>query len=328
MAIGTRLVVGVDGGASKTLAVIGNQSGEVVGYGKGGSSNYHNIGTSGAVKAIRRAVTDARRDASIVDHPLEIAVVALAAVDSPRDSMIAHKFVKQSRIARSIFVVNDSVAALYAAARDEPGIVVNSGTGSVAAGFNSSGEYARAGGYGYLISDEGSAFDIGRAALVMAFRALDGRAPQTKLVNLLKRRYRVSPLENLLTDIYTNRIGVDEIARLARVVSKKAESDRVCKQILNRAGVSLAELACAVARKLRMTQSRFTVITYGSNFKIGHNIVQPFKTRIKRECPQARFKTFIGEPAVGAYALGLAILNRRLRPAEYRLLNELKSSAG
>jgi N-acetylglucosamine kinase-like BadF-type ATPase len=305
-------VVGVDGGASKTVAIIGDQDGEIVGRGKAGSSNFHNISVSAAGKAIQRAVYDAKKGAGILGKQLEIAVVALAGVDSPRDKMIAYRFVRQTTIAHSLFVVHDAVAALYAVTRGEPGIIVISGTGSVAAGINSSGEYARVGGYGYLISDEGSAFDIGRNALMLAFRALDGRAPWTKLVSILKRRFGVKYLEDLLSKLYSNGLMVEEVGRLAPIVSREASSDAVCRQIMRDAGISLGELACAVARRLRMTRSRVTVATAGGNFKAGYHLMAPFKARIRRECPRAQFTSLANEPAVGAYALAVSALGRGL----------------
>jgi len=232
----------------------------------------------------------------------------LAGIDSPADWRVASRFVKKTGIAKSTFVVHDSISALYAATQGKPGIIVNSGTGSFAAGVNSAGKYARAGGYGYLISDEGSAFDIGRRSLVAAFRSLDGRAPPTKLTTVLKRAYGVEPLENLLTKLYTEPVEVDSIAGLARLVAKEAPRDMVCDQILREAGDSLAELVCSVARELKMTDSKLVVATMGGSFKAGYRMVRPFRAAIRRECRRVRFSQLRTEPAEGAYRLAASIL--------------------
>ncbi len=172
----------------------------------------------------------------------DIGVVALAALNSPRDLATARRFVRAAKIAPRVFVVHDSVAALHAATHGKPGIVVISGTGCVAAGINKAGRYVRAGGWGYLIDDEGSAYDIGTKALRSAFRTLDGRTPRTKLASALKRRFRVKMLENASPLIYSDEFGIDSIAGLTPLVSKLAPSDEVCREILRNAGVALAEI--------------------------------------------------------------------------------------
>lgn len=304
-------VVGVDGGASKTVALIGAGNGRIMGRGESGSSNYHNIGAHAAVRSIKRAVYEAMKHAGLTRKKLEIAVVALAAINSPKDQVEARRFVRNAKIARISFVVHDSVAALYAATRGRPGIIVISGTGCVAAGINKAGKYASAGGWGYLVDDEGSAYDVGRKALNRAFRAIDGRAPPTKLVSILKHKFQVSVLENAQKRIYSNGLSVEEIARLAPLVSKAAARDQASREILNNAGVKLAELACAVARQLKTTKDSVPIAVVGGNFRSGRPLLRPFEARIKRECPRARIVKLKIEPAQGALALAEFELRRR-----------------
>lgn len=296
-----RYVVGVDGGASKTVALVGNSHGRILGRGETGPSNYHNIGAAAASKAIKKAIIEAQREAGLRRTEPEIAVVALAAVDSAADRHVARRFVRRIKIARTSFVVHDSVAALYAATHGKPGIIVISGTGCVAAGISQAGEYVRVGGWGYLIDDEGSAFDIGRKALTKAFRMMDGRARRTTLMSVLKRRFRVKMFDDILNVIYVNGMSVEEIARLAPLVSKAARHDEACRKILNEAGISLAELACTVARRLKMTRDSFLVATVGGNFKSGRHLLEPFVARIRKECPHAHVVGLRVEPARGAF---------------------------
>jgi len=309
-----RYVIGVDGGATKTVALIGSENGKILGRGESGSSNYHNIGTTAASMAIKRAVTEAQKQARIRWSNPEIAVVALAAVDSPRDRATALRFVRAAKIARTNIVVHDSVAALHAATHGRPGIIVISGTGCVAAGINKAGNYVRAGGWGCLIDDEGSAYDIGIKALRSAFRMLDGRAPKTKLASMLKRRFRVKTLEDALSLVYSNKFGVDGIAGLTPLVSKLASSDRVCRGILNDAGVSLAELTCVVAKELRMKRDPLAITLVGGTFKAGRYLLQPFQARVRKECPLAKVEIMNIEPVLGAFSLAVFELQTREPP--------------
>jgi N-acetylglucosamine kinase len=296
-----RYVVGVDGGATKTLALIGTANGKVLGRGVAGSSNYHNIGELAASKAIKTAVARAKKQAGIGKSRVRTAVIALAAVDSAEDFRVARRFVRLANVAGGSVVIHDSVAALYAASQGSPAVIVNSGTGCFAAGVNRAGEYVRVGGWGYLIDDKGSAFDIGMRAITMAFRMMDGRTPVTRLPTLLKRRLRVKRFDQILDMIYANRLSVEEIARLAPLVSKAASDDKVCRRILNEAGTSLAELAITAARRLEMTNRSFQLATVGGGFKSGHYLLRPFASRIRDNCPRARFVSLRVEPAKGAY---------------------------
>jgi N-acetylglucosamine kinase-like BadF-type ATPase len=305
-----RYVIGIDGGATKTIALVGTENGKILGRGESGPSNYHNIGMAAASEAIKQAVMKARQHAGIRKN-VEVAVVALAAVDSPRDKVSALQFIRRIRIARKNLVVHDSVAALQAATSGQPGIIVVSGTGCVAAGINEAGKYVRAGGWGYLIDDEGSAYDIGAKALRSAFRMLDGRSPETKLAYALKRKFRVRTLGNALREIYSAEFGVDGIAGLTPLVSKLASSDKACRGILNDAGVSLAELACMVAKRLKMKNDAFTFFLVGGTFKAGRYLLQPFRARIKMEYPNAGIKIVKIEPALGAFSLAVSELHSR-----------------
>ena len=305
-----RFVVGVDGGGTKTVALVGTARGKVLGRGEAGSSNYHNIGPIAASRAIRRSVIEAQRLAGLAGKKPEIAVVALAAVDSEKDRLAAERFVRAAKIARESLVVHDSMAALYAATHGRPGIIVNSGTGCVAAGINKAGKYSRAAGWGYIVDDEGSGYDIGRKALQSAFRAIDGRAPKTSLVSVFKRKFRVDELEDALRMIYAKGFGVETIAGLAPHVAKAASYDKVSREILNGAGIALADSACAVAKRLKMRNDRFTIALVGGTFKAGKHLVDPLRRRIKQECPRAEVKSLRIEPARGALSLAVSELHR------------------
>ena len=302
-------VVGVDGGGTKTVALVANMGGKVLGRGESGPSNYHNVGSAVACRAIRESVSGAQHRAGLKGRKAEIAVVALAAVDSDNDQATAALFVHQARIARRSLVVHDSKAALYAATHGRQGIVVISGTGCVAAGINRAGEYCRVSGWGFVVDDEGSSYDVGRKALTRAFRAIDGRARKTSLVQLLSRRFRVKNLEDALGLIYSTGFGADDIADLAKVVARAARDDRASREILKDAGIALAESACAVAKNLRMNRESFTIALVGGTFKGGRYVIDPFKRKVTQACPHAKVRLLTIEPAQGAIMLALNALN-------------------
>ena len=312
-------VAGVDGGATKTTALIADENGKVLSRGKSGSSNYHNVGVRAARESIRDSVKRALRNAGIEGKP-KIVVVALAGIDSEKDKRIASDFVRDAKIAHTSIVIHDSVAALYAATNGGPGIVVNSGTGSFAAGINSNGQYARAGGWGYIIGDEGSAYEIGKEALNMAFRSFDQREAHTILVDRLKQWFGAKQLDELVSRVYAGDLTVEKIARLVPLVARAARSDRISRKILAAAGVELAELACAVARQLKMTKEHFMVAAVGGSFRSGQYIMRSFKSRIKERCPHARVVRLNVDPAQGSLAIALAKLSEPVSHETNQLL--------
>jgi len=223
----------------------------------------------------------------------------------------ASNFVKRTRIARTSIIIHDSVAALYATTKGSPGIVVNSGTGSFAAGINNKGAYARAGGWGCIVGDEGSAYDIGLKAIKMAFRSFDGREKDTVLLEILKRRFRIKQLDDLVSQIYNTRLTVEEIAAVTPLVIRAAQKDRVSRTILNEAGSQLGELVCAVAIRLKMTGQEFPVAAVGGSFRSGGYLLRALKSKIKGCCPNAHVTQMHIEPALGSLSIALKALRER-----------------
>ena len=304
------IVAGIDGGASKTVALIADANGKILGEGRGGPSNYHNVGVQAATLAIKTALNRARYNAGTTEKP-EIAVIALAGIDSKHDMITASHFMKNSRIAQTSIVIHDSVAALYAATKGKPAIVVNSGTGSFAAGINSKGAYARAGGWGYIVGDEGSAYDIGLKAIKMAFRSFDGRERHTELIEILKRRFHIREVDELVTQIYNIGLTVEQIAAVAPLVIRSARKDIISRRIVNEAGTELGELVCAVAIRLQMTKQEFPVAAVGGDFRSGDYLMRALKSKIRQGCPKARVIQMHVEPVHGSLAIALEAFKKR-----------------
>jgi N-acetylglucosamine kinase-like BadF-type ATPase len=303
-------VAGIDGGASKTVALIADGNGKILGSGRAGPSNYHNVGVQAATLAIKNSLQRAKSKAGITGRT-DTAVVALAGIDSEQDLRTVSQFVKNARIASTSIVIHDSVAAIYAAMKGRPGIVVNSGTGSFAAGINSKGAYARAGGWGYIVGDEGSAYDIGVNAIKMAFRSFDGRERNTELIEILRHKFHIRKMDDLVSQIYSHKLSVEQIAAVAPLVIRSAWNDKMSRRILDEAGTQLGELVCAVAVRLHMTQQEFSVAAVGGNFRSRGHLIQALRSKIGTCCPSARVIHMRVEPAHGSLSLALEAFRKR-----------------
>jgi N-acetylglucosamine kinase-like BadF-type ATPase len=244
-----RLYLGIDGGQSSTTALIGDESGNVLGRGLAGPCNHAAAG-EGRWKFIA-AVTDSVHNAALsgdLEEPLTFAGACLGLSGGPDDKEgLAREIVR----AEHYLVTHDAHVALAGATGGEPGIIVVAGTGSIAFGRNAAGKTARAGGWGYIFGDEGGAFDLVKQAVRAVLRNEEGWGPPTALRDVLLEAAGSRDANQLLHLFYSDGYSRDRIAALASLVDQAAGSgDAVASEIVGRAAQALATIASAVRRQL------------------------------------------------------------------------------
>jgi len=314
----------VDGGATKTTAVVGGLDGTLLGLARAPSSNYHNVGVKNAAKSIRASIRLACRRAAQSSEDLEAVVMGLAAMDSPSDFVVGRRLADLAGLGRRRIVKHDSVIALYAATLGRPGIVVNAGTGSFAAGVNARGRILRAGGWGNIIDDEGSAYDVGRLAIRAALRALDRRERETIIGRLLVRRYKLRTLEDIVPTVHEKPMTVEEISAISKLVAQAAlKGDRAARDIFACEGKALAGLVSSIARRLDMTRTKPDIYCTGGVFKAGPIVLAPFKRELRKSVPRFTVRRPRFEPVVGAFVV--ALRQRRVE-ASGSILENLQAS--
>jgi N-acetylglucosamine kinase-like BadF-type ATPase len=262
------LVVGIDGGGSKTVAWIAQCRAdgqvEIVGRGVSGGSNPQAVGLRAALESLSQAVAAARSQAGASPGPLAAAAVGLAGSDREDTREAVLRWAEEHGVARRCRVEHDALPVLAAGSPDSWGVALISGTGSFSYGQDRQGRTARAGGWGFLLGDEGSGYAIARAGLRAAAQAADGRGPATRLLEGFLTRLQCRQPADLVPAIY--RIAGDPatIAALSPVVLEAAESaDAVARTILARAGRDLASMVAAVAEKLDFGDQPFPLAMTG-----------------------------------------------------------------
>jgi N-acetylglucosamine kinase-like BadF-type ATPase len=204
-------------------------------------------------------------------------------------------------------VVNDALVALVAGAGEQAGVVVVAGTGSIAYGHDAEGRAARAGGWGYLLGDEGGGFWIGRAALSAVVRQFDQRGPATLLTDLVLAHMQLSTPGEVIHAIYDRGLQRHAIAGLAGVVQRAMEAgDAVAGEILDRAATELAAAASSVVTRLGMRGDVFPTVLAGGMFKGIPSLVTAVTTRLAEVAPRSEVRCLEIEPANGAVTLALA----------------------
>ncbi|MDT7603303.1 MAG: hypothetical protein QOF61_1300 [Acidobacteriota bacterium] len=303
------LTLGVDGGGTKTQAVIADEKGRVVGEGLAGASNPLRVGVSQAAAAVREAFHRALDDAGARRSDVAAAQIGLAGVrredlrECMRDELA-------SLGVGSVEVVTDADIALYGATNGEPGLVLIAGTGSICCGKSARGRHACAGGWGPVVGDEGSGSWIARRALQAVARATDGRGRETTLVASCLDYFKVAAPEDLSTAIYSPSMTNERIAGFAKFVieSAKRDDDAAAREIIRDAGRELAFAARAVIQKLRMERDEFQVGYVGGVFKAGALVLNPLREEIARVAPRARVAPPQLPPALAAARMARAQL--------------------
>jgi N-acetylglucosamine kinase-like BadF-type ATPase len=257
--------MGFDGGGTKTECVVLDQYEVAVGEGRGGPANPLRSGYDATFHSLGEAAAATLKNANL--RSIDISGVCVGLAGAGRRNVVRRVlvFLAQEFPAAIAHVTTDCEIALEALAGTGPGIVLISGTGSVAYGRNSKGETARAGGYGPWVGDEGSAFDIGRRAVGAVARTRDQAAPATLLSDMIS-----SALECPDWDELTERIMKDPdsvFPKLFPVVAAAADAeDSAAKEILFTAALGLGHLAMIVVRRLMMSGDEFRLAKYGGVF--------------------------------------------------------------
>lgn len=304
-----QVVLGVDGGGTKTTCVVLDEAGHELGRGTGGPANHHNVGLERTTLSVKEAIEGALAAAKLSLDAVGAICLGMAGADLPEDIALLEAIARRIAGVPHIRVCNDAVAALVGGIGQPLGVVVIAGTGSIAYGINARGEERRAGGWGYLLGDEGSAYHIGLSALRAVVRAYDGRTQATSLGEALCARLELERLEKLIELLYRTNYGVEEIAALAPVVTEAAHTgDQVARDILAQAGRELGLAATAVIHALGMEKDEFDVVLVGGVFQAGELLVEPLRQVIARLAPHASFIPPRHDPATGAALMARQVL--------------------
>jgi len=292
-----KLYVGIDGGQSSTTALIGDETGRVLGVGRAGPSNHAAAG-EGRRKFIA-AMTDGLSQAAEsagVSGPMMFQAACLGLSGGPEDKEALAREIIQ---AESYLITDDAHIALAGATGGEPGIIVIAGTGSIVLGRNAAGVTARAGGWGYVFGDEGGAFDLVRQALRAILRHQEGWGPPTSLRQALLEQTGARDAHHLMHLLYTDDYPRDRVAAWAGLIDQAARAgDAVAADILGSAAQALATITGAVRRQLFEPAGKVEVRYSGGVFA-SDPLLERFRMLVELE-DGSRVAAPLHSPAEGA----------------------------
>jgi N-acetylglucosamine kinase-like BadF-type ATPase len=255
-----RLYLGIDGGGTKTRAVVVDDAGVERGAATTGCSNYKVVGAEAAIANLLAAARQAG-NASGHDRVFAGAWIGAAGIDGAADLALLSPAL--GALANTVRLTNDA-ELLLAALPNQVGIALIAGTGSNAVGRNIVGTTARTGGWGHLLGDEGSGYALGQQSLIAALRALDGRGQPTLLCQRILAAWGVSTAEELADRVYREESAAVFASLAPSILQAARDGDPVARRITRRAALELASMTIALARRLGYSNTPISIALGGS----------------------------------------------------------------
>ncbi|GGO32326.1 N-acetylglucosamine kinase [Deinococcus humi] len=313
----SELVLGIDAGNTKTIALIADTSGTVLGWGRAGRSNIY-VQRARALAALQRAVAVARTSAGLADRPLAALTLSAAGADWPEDFDVLAGELKRWRCAERSSVVNDAVGALRAGSLRGAGVTVVCGTSAGIAARSPGGAVWHT---SYWQEPEG-ADELAARALRAVYRAELGIDPPTALTAPLLSYFGCPDVEALLHSLTRrDRRPVQHLGRLARILLDQADAgDATSLGIVREHGASLGDYALAAARKVGLGGD-YLLTTSGGVMRHRSPILrEALMERVRGEHPHVRWQASHHEPVFGAVLLALETAGVTVNEAVFRRL--------
>jgi N-acetylglucosamine kinase-like BadF-type ATPase len=311
-----RIVLGVDGGNSKTDVLLATAAGAELATLAGPTVSHQQVGLEAGMARLAQLVAEVRHAAGIAP-PVRVAsaVLALAGADYPSDERRLTAAVSRLRLADTVVVVNDTWAGLRAGTDRGWGIVLVCGAGTNAAGLAPDGRRWRFPAVGDYAGDWGGGGGIGLAGLRAAIRGRDGRGPRTALSTAVPTALGRRRLDAVTRAFYDEHLRWDDIRGLAPVVFEAAMGgDAVARAIVDRQADELAAMATTVARRLRLTRLDPEVVLAGGVFRTPDAaFAERLEAGIRRAIPRALLVRTSPPPVVGAARLAADALRSTAR---------------
>ena len=303
------VVIGIDGGGTKTKAIMANNNGEILATAIAGPSNPNAISANELEQTIRSIFFQLHNENQTEFQKVQFCFAGMAGAGEGNIRNAIHEVIE--KVCREYDIPfqihNDGVNALFAGTYGEPGIVLISGTGSIAYGMSKDGHFHRVGGWGYLFDDLGSGYDLGRAALMAVFQAFDGRGEETLLTNLLKKYFQVEDIPSIVPKVYQHKAPRSIIAPISHLVFDAYDNgDFVAKKIIDRAGEELSRIVQSMQKRLNLDEHQNIVFVSGGIFN-RLDVLERYM--LKHFSEPINFQRLQHEPVVGAVVAALKQLN-------------------
>jgi len=312
--------LGVDGGGSKTLAVVTDGRGRILGQGLSGCGN-HQVQVELARRSIADAAAAALEQAGLKRTEIRYAMFGLAGADREADFRILRPMIAGMEFPVH-GIVCDTEIGLRAGTRQPDGVVVVCGSGTNCFGVNKMGQSLQCGGFGYTYGDFGGGNDLAVEVFRSVIRAWEGREQPTLLTEAVLQTLGYASVELLFHDCLDR--GASVPGHLTKLLFQVADRDEVARGILRKQGNELGMAASAVITKLGMREDAFDLVLVGSVLtRSDHRLITPYiEEKVKPAAPACRLRRLEMEPAAGAILLAMERAGQTVGEPVYDRLGE------
>ena len=297
--------LGIDVGSSKTHALIVDETGRCVGFGKSSGGNHQGVGYERLTEVLQESFTRARAMCSVDQIDIVGAGFGVAGCDFPSDKEPHLQAIAALRLSCHVEVVNDGVNGLLAGATRGIGVNVTAGSGTNCRGRGRDGREGRIVGNGTEFGEYGGAIEITAKALETVNYAWIKRIPATALTQIYLDATDAKSEIDLMEGLSSRRYHLTPFLAV-RVINAALEGDTAARDVIHWSSQELGWLAVSVARQIGMENDEVEIIQSGSVFEAGEMITKPMRDIVLKHCPQAKLRRLDGPPAVGAVILGMA----------------------
>lgn len=295
----------VDGGATKTTASLRDGKNTILANAEGKGTNFQVIGIQLVVDILREMLEEIMRASRIEE--VDVLLFALAGIDCEEDQVFVEKelvkLCKELNLDyKKLVVENDAFSTLLGLTKSKAGVLVISGTGSIAYAHNGKGASTRAGGWGHRSGDEGSGYWIGREILRAVYRMEDGRDQETLLRELVFDYLKINSIDELLKWHYSDQYSVDKVADLMPLLSLAVvQNDETAINIFERTSIELVALVDSVIHSSDIVDEVCSIYFNGGTIRNFEQLFINIKQKIESKYPEKKVKLCLTSPIESIY---------------------------
>lgn len=315
--------LGIDVGSSKTHALIADETGQCIGFGKAGGGNHQGVGYEGLTKVLKKSFEGACQTARLKEALIAGAGFGIAGFDFPSEREDHLQAIKHLGLNCAVEIVNDGTNGLISGTSQGFGVNVTAGSGTNCRGRNKNGKEGRIVGNGPEFGEFGGAIEIVYRAMQVVNYAWIKRIPPTKLTKIFLEATGAKDEMDLMEGLSNEDYHLFPFIAV-EVINAAREGDDAALDVIRWSGEELGWLAISVARQIEMENDEIEIVQSGSVFEAGEIITQPMQNIVMKHLPKAKLVRLDGPPVVGPLMLGMQMAGIDPYPIRQKLINSAK----
>jgi N-acetylglucosamine kinase-like BadF-type ATPase len=315
--------LGIDVGSSKTHALIADETGQCIGFGKAGGGNHQSVGYEGLTDVLQKSFEEARQTAGVEKGQVVGAGFGVAGYDFPSDRMEHLQAIAALRLACPVEVVNDGANGLISGTSHGIGVNVTAGSSNNCRGRGKNGKEGRIVGNGPMFGEYGGAYEIVLRAMQFVNYAWIQRTPPTALTKVFLEATGAQDEMDLMEGLSNDQYQLFPFIAV-EVINTARAGDRAALEVLQWAGEELGWLAISVARQIEMENEEVEIVQSGTVFEAGEMLTQPMQDIVLKHLPKAKLIRLEGPPVLGPLMLGMRMAGIDPYPLRRKLIESAK----